>query len=331
MLTKIECRSEWDIMYIGILMPEMVFQEISNYQQNIKPLSVFKNNINFHSHETLLFKEKYIPFVYDLTEEIDLFINKRVQIITKNGKGFISLTLESSNKEEISYNFSSANVLCSDIKGMRFLKKNGIKRIAMRGEFLNGDAIFSKYQSLLNILNFASKNFEEAIFRLSDINNESIIGERGSALLLNSKKEILYEELNCVIESQKNYYNLSVLCPFVRTGDESIKIYHCIKQVFSGKIGCMIEVPLIIFEGKKLAHLFDYFVIGISDLSQLLQGADRNHYAVQDSTILFIAELLEKYLLPYVNDDKIIYITSKPLFDLLKLKNNTQKILYLTK
>ena len=316
------CCSEWNIVYVGVLSSEMIFRKISDYKTHGKPLSIFIDNINFQSHESLLFKEKYSPFIYGTLEDIDLLIDKRVEIVTKNGQGMISLTDDPIDKVEISYEFSSKSVLCSDIDGMRFLKKNNIERVVLRGEFLNNNK-----ELLRKTLDFASSNFDEVIFRLTDSNGDSVIGERGCSALLNSKKNILKEEIECI----NKYPNLSVLCPFVRNGDEAIKIYHYIRNVFRGKIGCMLEVPLIIYEGKKIAHNYDFFVLGISDLTQLLQGTDRNIYSIQYSTILFITELLELYFMPYIGEDKKIYITYEPLFKLLKAKNKGLDFLYLTK
>lgn len=321
---EIRCRSEWDIVYAGVLTSDMIFQGINDYQVHTRPLSIFKDNINFHSHKALLFKEKYIPFIYDIIGNVDYFINKRVKIVTSKGCGVISLTLESSSKEEINYRFSSSNVLCSDLEGMAFLKKNNIKKIAMRGECINDI-------SLASTLNYAVKMFDEVIYRFSDINNNSIIEARGTSLLLNAKKEALNDELNCVLNIYKNHPNLSVLCPFVRTGDDAIEILNHIRHVFSGKTGCMIEVPLIIYEASKFTHLYDFYVIGISDLCQLLQAADRNIYPVQVNTVSFIAELLESYFFPYISNNKDTYITDKLLFEILKTKNRMHNLLYLSK
>lgn len=322
---KIFCFSEWNIVYVGFLTSEMIFRKISDFKTHDKPLSIFINNINFQSHESLLFKENYSPFIYGVSEYIYSFIDKRVEIITKNGQGVISLTNDSIDKAAMNYDFLSKNVLCSDINGMKFLKKNNIEKVILRGEFLN-DAD-NKKELLEKTLDYASNNFDEVIFRLTDYNGDSIIGERGSLALLNSKKYIMEEELDCI----NKYPNLSVLCPFVRNGDEAIKIYHYIRNDFSGKIGCMIEVPLIIYEGKKIAQNYDFFVLGIADLTQLLQGTDRNIYLIQYSTILFIAELLEVYFIPYISENKKVYVTYEPLFNLLRSKNENLNFLYLTK
>lgn len=322
---KVFCFSEWNIIYVGFLTSEMIFRKISDFKTHDKPLSIFINNINFQSHESLLFKENYIPFIYGVSEYIYSFIDKRVEIITKNGQGVISLTNDSIDKAVMNYDFLSKNVLCSDINGMKFLKKNNIEKVILRGEFLN-DAD-NKKELLKKTLDYASNNFDEVIFRLTDYNGDSIIGERGSLALLNSKKYIMEEELDCI----NKYPNISVLCPFVRNGDEAVIIYHYIRNDFSGKIGCMIEVPLIIYEGKKIAQNYDFFVLGIADLTQLLQGTDRNIYSIQYSTILFIAELLEVYFIPYISENKKVYVTYEPLFNLLRSKNENLNFLYLTK
>jgi len=330
-MSAIECRSEWDIVYVGVLTPEMVFKKIDDYRKHSKILSVFVGDINFHSHKTLLFKEKYIPFIYGLTGEIDCFIGKRVQIITQKGTGTVSLTTDTADNEEINYPFSSPYVLCSNTEGMDFLKKKGIERIALRGEFIYNNASKENYRLLEDTLKHGVKLFDEVMFRFTDINSKLIIGERGTSLLLNAKKELLHDELNCVVNTCKENPNLSVLCPFVRTEDEAIEIHRHIRNLYSGKIGCMIEVPLLIYEGKRITHLFDFFVVGISDLFQLLQGADRNLYAIHYNTISFIAELLDTYFFPYLNRDKNMYITSKLLFDLLKSKSDAPNILLLSK
>lgn len=322
---KLFCCSEWNIIYVGVLTSEMIFRKISDFKTHEKALSVFIDNINFQSHESLLFKEKYSPFIYNISGDIDFLVGRRVEIITKNGQGVISLTDDPVDKAKINYDFSSKDVLCSDIDGMKFLKNNNIEKVVLRGEFLN-DANGQK-ELLRKTLDYASYNFDEVIFRLTDSNGDSIIGERGSSALLNNKKYILNEELDCI----NKYPNLSVLCPFVRNGDEAIKIYHYIRNVFNGKIGCMIEVPLIIYEGKKIAQNYDFFVVGISDLTQLLQGTDRNIYSIQYSTILFITELLESYFIPYIGENKKVYVTYEPLFKLLRLKNDNLNFIYLTK
>lgn len=322
---KLFCYSKWNIVYVGFLTSEMIFREISDFKTHEKPLSIFINNINFQSHESLLFKEKYSPFVYGVSGDIDYFIDKRVKIITKNERGVISLTDDPIDKATMNHEFPSKNILCSDINGMKFLKNNNIEKVVLRGEFLN-DAN-NKKELLRKTLDYASSNFDEVIFRLTDFNGDSIIGERGSSALLSSKKYIMKEELDCI----NKYPNLSVLCPFVRNGDEAIKIYHYIRNNFSGKIGCMIEVPLIIYEGKKIAQNYDFFVLGIADLTQLLQGTDRNIYSIQYNTILFIAELLELYFIPYIDENKKVYVTYEPLFKLLRSKNENLNFIYLTK
>lgn len=319
------CQSNWNISYVGKLYPEMIFENISDYRKHPFPFSVFLKNLFFHSHEVLYYKEKYHPFIFNIEGDITPFINHTISLVVEDGQGTISLEEENCTRQNsFLYPFISDSVLCSNLEGMMYLKNRNIRRVVIRGEFIN--TISFNTEQLVNIIDFATSTFPEVIYRLSDLNNNEIIGNRGSYALLSTQENRLGQELNIL----RHYMNLSILCPFIRNASEAVEIYKRIKGVCKGRVGCMLEVPLLFYESRNFTSLYDFFVIGISDLSQLLQGTDRNISFIHSSTIELIVDLMDYYFLPYVNK-KEVYLTSRELYDILKKKYPQNNFIYLSK
>lgn len=317
------CESLWDIIYVGPITSDMLNRESKRH--DYPTLTIFESNLNFHSHEVLFFKEKYIPFIYNLKGDITPFLNKRIKLIVKRGRGFLSLTNEPDDRIEASFNFQSENILCSNIQGMKFLARNHISRIAMRGECFSGNTLLEE------TLTYGVTNFKEVIFRFTDPENNLLLGIRGTYLLLRHAKRLLNNELKLIVRIYKSHSNLSVLCPFVREAQEAIDIHNYITSKFQGNIGCMIEVPLLLYEGKEFMHLYNFFVLGVSDLWQLLQGCNREIFTLSHHNIDFTYDLLKEYFLPYMCKNQILYITSFPLYKLLMEKIPEYDIRLLTK
>lgn len=323
----ITCKSIWDIEYIGPITSDML--NVRNKMTVHPTISIFESNLNFHSHEVLFFKERYIPFIYNLEGNINSYINKRVKLIVKHGRGFISLTNEPNDKIEADISFQSENILCSNIQGMQFLARNYISRIAMRGECFSSNLLCPAL--LEETLIYGVTNFKEIIFRFTDPENQSLLGIRGTYSLLHNSKTLLDNELELISRVYEKHHNLSVLCPFVREAQEAIKIHGYIVNKFQGNIGCMIEVPLILYEGKEFVHLYDFFVLGVSDLWQLQQGCYRDIFTLSKNNIYFTYDLLKNYFLPYMNKNQVLYITSFLLYKLLIENNPECEIRLLTK
>ena len=93
----------------------------------------------------------------------------------------------------------------------------------------------------------------------------------------------------------------------------------------------MIEIPLMIYESILYSTFFDFFVVGTSDLYQLLQGSDRNIFELSSTNNNFASELILYYLIPNIRNDQILYITSSDLYLLLISKNLSCQIELLAK
>lgn len=365
------CKSRWELNIQGVLSldvkKECILLSEKPCFENIKELSkpkaiIFRSELNDNSHITMLFNDMCIANVHNVSESITSLIGSKIRIITKNGIGYIQAVKESKESiSEIRDKLLSRCVLNSSIEGFKYCKSQGVKIIATRGEFilinislkyLSEGQSFSNaklaYSHIYKIIKYGVSNFQEIIYRFTDFSSDTCsmldsndlknlntnnytIGERGISLLLERHSEYFNMELKLVNRIFKKNKNISVLLPYVRTSEEAISGYRIISKTFKGKVGCMIEVPSILYYISEIDKIFDFFVVGISDLSQLIQGTSRNLYPIQEKTVLFIAELLKTYFFPYVSDGKSIYITSKKLFDLLKLKYNNMNLIYLSK
>jgi pyruvate,water dikinase len=158
----------------------------------------------------------------------------------------------------------------------------------------------------------------------------SSIDIRGTYRLNTIHRELFLFEIQNIFNLQKDYSNVSVLLPFLRTYKEAWQAIKILKKHSIKNIGCMIEVPSILFVSREINLIFDFFIIGVSDFSQLIQGCDRNSFKIEEETIQLIAAMLIDYFFPYISTQKKIYISSKELFKLLSHKNITHNILLLT-
>lgn len=363
-ICHLACKSVWDIEYEGILHSDIsiyngpTFSIFNKIEEKI--IVIFKSNINFHSHECLMFKELMIPFIYDIGNDIDHFIGKQIKISIHNNQGFISNCNEINQVYNVSYPIKSFNALNSNLKGMKYLKQMGVKKIVVRGEFLYSNKISQRIilnqiqipdlivNEIISTLLYGVNNFDELIFRFSDFSLEyvqgideimdnsfykinSFLGVRGIQRLLNDCRHLLNFEVNIIKMIHKKNPNISVLIPYVRSAQEALESLSFIKGKFKGKIGCMIEVPLMIYESILYSTFFDFFVVGTSDLYQLLQGSDRNIFELSNTNNNFASELILYYLIPNLRNDQILYITSSDLYLLLISKNLSCQIELLAK
>ena len=191
-ICHLACKSVWDIEYEGILHSDISIYNGPTYsifnKIEEKIIVIFKNNINFHSHECLMFKELMIPFIYDIGNDIDHFIGKQIKISIHNNQGFISNCNEKNQVYNVSYPIKSFNALNSNLKGMKYLKQMGVKKIVVRGEFLYSNKIsqrkiLNKIQipdlivnEIISTLLYGVNNFDELIFRFSDFSLEYVQG-----------------------------------------------------------------------------------------------------------------------------------------------------------
>ena len=111
--------------------------------------------------------------------------------------------------------------------------------------------------------------------------------------------------------------NLSVLLPYLRTVEEAVQATILIRKSFSGEIGCMLETPFILSIPHQLNSLFDFFVVGSSDLIQLVQGTDRSRIVFESGTIDYTIQLVETFV-NNISDNKLIFVTNPAFYSKLK-------------
>ncbi len=317
---------------------------------NLKRIKKFKaiiivNKLNEISHESLLLKDLHIPYIQNVGIEVKDLIGQQIKLLGEQDKRLRR------------QNFA----LSSSISGLKYYWENQFNSVATRGEFILLHLLTDHplriiqtkkgYQKIfdhvLETKEFAAKNFKKAIFRFSDFSSENLyqfksfskienrelnpaVGNRGAHRLLNDHFQLFLLELKVIKKLWEKHKNIEILVPYVRSVKEAKKITTEIRKRLPTeiKLGCMIEVPSLIFYGKEINKLFDFFVIGTKDLIQLMSGADRNNIEVRHDIDEVIVHLLIKYFFPKINRNKEIYITSWVLFDKLKnqVKNNLQLI-----
>lgn len=106
------------------------------------------------------------------------------------------------------------------------------------------------------------------------------LGLRGAARLLHPKHErVLALELMAlrdVMRIAEGRYRLVV--PVVRDPEELVRIRELMRRIeLDVPLGMMVETPAAVFLASRFAELCDFFCIGVGDLAQLVNGADRTH------------------------------------------------------
>lgn len=317
---------------------------------------VFTEKLSPYSHETLLFQDYFIPSISNVNSEILNSIGSYITLYCKDGIGTIHVK-ELSNLPPIESNKMTC-AFTSTISGMKFCFDLGASIVATRGEFMYfqstnlipTEAIINPKESgrleekIIDIIKYGADNFSCFIYRFSDFSDDFLaifksekqnkfssgnvsLGNRGTYRLINSHLQLFLFEINLVSKISKSYNNISVVLPFVRTLEEAQKANDLIRGRFFGKVGCMIEVPSIIFKSKEINSLFDFFIIGCSDLLQLTQGSDRNEFDYDLDTFLFIADYLQIYFLSNIDKTKPVFVTSEKIYQLIKDKHNNVQLL----
>jgi len=359
-------QSEYNIVHHGKLVCNLLNEPCVLIQKkptnkNIQIISkakavIFTEKLFMLSHEVLMFMDYCIPFIHGIDGKINEYINKNITIFFNNGLGIIYLgekkILMPKNNEKITYAFSSTK------SGMDYYHKTGASILATRGEFIylqcsklyplemlsNESERKRLYISMKKLITYALRRFSEVIYRFTDFSDEysiffirndknrvlsninPVIGNRGAYRLLNSDLDFLDFQITWISEIFGANKNISTVLPFVRSIDEAKKAVEMIRPKFSGRLGCMIEIPSILQHVKELNYMFDFFIIGCSDFLQLLQGSDRRKFEFQNVTHTMLSELLRTYFLPFIDVEKKVFITSKTVYNQL---NNDFKNLFL--
>jgi len=307
---------------------------------------IFSDKISYHSHASLLFFDYFIPFVHDVGPRIFNKIGYPVTILCQDG---IAQILDGFQDFEIADIPTKMNcAFTSTKKGMSICCNSGANLVSTRGEFIylqstkmypldmlqNKHSLQTLKNKYIDILNFAGENFRRVIHRFSDFSSEnlshlygyenfevnegnSFVGNRGTYRLLNSFYRYFELEIEIIQSVYNNYNHLDVLLPFVRSIGEALEATQVVRNKFSGRLGCMIEVPLMLYEFSWLFGYFDFFVVGTSDLLQLLQGKARTTGNYSENAYKFLADLIEQYILNQSEKDNEIFIVSEEVYKLL--------------
>lgn len=325
-------------------------------------LVIFKDELNELSHEVMMFKDFQIPYIHVLNSEYAKITNRKIRINTYPDKGYIAISDLLNETFVAEKKVLSDNVLVSCIEGMKYYSKHPkVKDVATRGEFMflqllkshplyainNGE--FKILQNhIFETVSFGASHFDNILYRFTDFSLDNLyflsksdnyekpvfnpsIGDRGTYRLNTFHKDVFLFEIMNIATLQKQYQNISVILPFVRSFEEANQAVDCLKDNSIINIGCMIEVPSILYYTEQIDPLFDFFVVGLSDFSQLIQGSDRNLFAIKSETLLFITDLLCQYFFPKISKEKKVYITSKTIYENLINKNISNNILCLSK
>lgn len=331
----------------------------NNSQVKNAKLLLFRTSINQQSHEWALFLDNRIPFIHGIGDSLDSLVNQKINIkFTPSTLNCSGIKVETDHLYFPNVNIPSNAVLNSSIEGMRKLLPYKVDVLAMRGEFIFLQVIdkhpleilqdHDDRQSLVNhmqrTIEFATSNFSSPIYRFTDFNYENlsslksfddyekidlnwIIGNRGTHRLLNMHTSIFELEIEITSAAYRQNSDFSVLLPFVRSIEEAGKALTRIKEKFNGKIGCMIETPLMLGSANRIMTLFDFFVIGASDLMQLCQGTAREQDEFSHHTYEFVSSCVDSFVMS-MKSQKTIFVTDRKIYNML---HHHENIFFLTK
>lgn len=324
---------------------------------------IFTDFLAPYSHETLLLKDMHIPYIYNVNENINKHKNNDATLVAQKNVGNVYNSSKLTKMPDIRKK-DKKFALTSTISGMKYYLSLNAKIIATRSEFILLQEIDSHPLSYLDNkknsnkllsfieknISFAAKNFEKVIYRFTDFSNDNMshlkdiekfrskdsnpdLGNRGTYRLINDHKELFILEINLLKKLCKKYNNICILLPFVRSIEEAKNAIKIIRKILSNEsnicLGIMVEVPSLIFAGKELSELCDFFVIGTKDLAQLLFAADRNNKDFHYRDASLFADLISRNFLPDISQEKDVYITSETIYKELSQRNFKNKVILL--
>ncbi|MCA9682184.1 MAG: hypothetical protein KC457_08315, partial [Myxococcales bacterium] len=148
-----------------------------------------------------------------------------------------------------------------------------------------------------------------------------MLGWRGTSLLIAADYAPAFD-LDCEILRRvvdvNGFANVQVLVPFCRTPTDGAEIYRRIRERTSPKlrVGMMVEIPANAVLGRAFAEIFDFFLVGPMDLTQLVYGADRLSTRTADycQETEAVKELVKVFLERIAHAGKDVYIGGWPLY-----------------
>lgn len=119
--------------------------------------------------------------------------------------------------------------------------------------------------------------------------------------LLNEKTFI--KEATIIKKISDNFSNIGVIVPYVSSVEEFLRIKKILNKIgYKGRIGIMIEVPIILFQiDEFIKQNIDCFIVGMNDLTTLLLSGIREsiYHNKKDHIIMNILIELKKKIESY--------------------------------
>jgi pyruvate,water dikinase len=152
-----------------------------------------------------------------------------------------------------------------------------------------------------------------------------MLGWRGTSHLVDpanrASLKLVCHALRKVVEEYR-FSNVNVLVPFCRTPQEGRAIRALLVEhgPATARVGMMVEIPANVMLARAFAEIFDFFLVGPMDLTQLTYGADRRspkvgHYCAEVEAVKEMVKCLLHTLTGFSHD---IFIGGWPLFQFLE-------------
>lgn len=155
--------------------------------------------------------------------------------------------------------------------------------------------------------------------RQSDAN--PMLGWRGATKLISPEYRRALE-LDCAALKMavvdRGFHNIALLLPFCRTPRDGAAAAHLIRKLGpqTARLGMMVEIPSNIVLGAEFANIFDFFLVGPMDLTQLTYAADRKttRLGTYHSETAATKEMVKVFLNSIAGRRKDVFIGGWPLF-----------------
>ncbi len=161
--------------------------------------------------------------------------------------------------------------------------------------------------------------------------NNPMMGWRGVTRLIDHSYVPAFE-MDCeafrrVVEDY-GFTNVNILVPFCRTPADGAAVRAILKAKGPARasVGMMVEIPSNVMLARQFAEVFDFFLVGPMDMTQLTYGADRtswrmSHYCNETEAV---KEMVKYFLTCIRGCQKDVYIGGWPLFQYLREYNQVR-------
>ena len=152
-----------------------------------------------------------------------------------------------------------------------------------------------------------------------------MLGWRGTSRLIDpsnsSALQLDCEALRRAVDDL-GFDNIQILVPFCRTPEDGASIRQILKEKGprNTSIGMMVEIPSNVMLAQDFAKIFDFFLVGPMDLTQLTYGTDRTSARLSQycNEVKAVKEMVKCLLAKLAGFEKDIYIGGWPLFQFLE-------------